>query len=80
MARTKSPSAIRDQIKNLQKQLREAEEKEALRIGQIAMKAGVETLEVSDSELEAAFSEMVQSFRSERDGGQGDLQATSNAQ
>lgn len=67
MARAKSPSAIRDQIRTLQKQLREAEEKEALRIGQIAMKAGVETLDLSENELEAAFAEMVHSFRSGRE-------------
>jgi len=67
MARAKSPSAIRDQIRTLQKQLREAEDKEALRIGQVAIKAGVETVDLSENELEAAFAEMVHSFRSGRE-------------
>lgn len=64
----KKPSAkIRDEIARLQEQLRQAETREAERIGRIALKAGLGEIQMEEAELQAAFEGLVKRFR----GGQG---------
>ncbi|GLR60594.1 conjugal transfer protein TraC [Rhizobium indigoferae] len=60
----KKPSAkIRDEIAKLQEQLKNAETREAERIGRIALKAGLGEIEIDESELQAAFEEAAKRFR-----------------
>jgi hypothetical protein len=60
----KKPSArIRDEIAKLQEQLKQAETREAERIGRIALKAGLGDIAVEDAALVAAFEEMAVRFR-----------------
>ncbi|WEX79498.1 TraC family protein (plasmid) [Sinorhizobium numidicum] len=63
----KTSSKIRDEIARLQEQLRQAETREAERIGRIALKAGLGDIEVEEAELQAAFEGLAKRFR----GGQG---------
>ncbi|MGI2033793.1 conjugal transfer protein TraC [Rhizobium panacihumi] len=63
----KKPSAkIREEIARLQDQLRQAETREAERIGRIALKAGLGDIEVSEDDLQAAFQELAKRFRAGR--------------
>jgi hypothetical protein len=59
----KPSSKIREEIGRLQEQLRQAETREAERIGRLALKAGVGDLEVADGELVTAFEEVAARFR-----------------
>ncbi|TCL66354.1 conjugal transfer protein TraC [Rhizobium sp. BK251] len=60
----KKPSAkICEEIARLQEQLRQAETREAERIGRIAFKAGLGDIEVEEADLEAAFEDLVKRFR-----------------
>lgn len=59
----KPSSKIREEIAKLQEQLRTAETKEAERIGRVALKAGLGEIEIDDTELLAAFEEVVTRFR-----------------
>ena len=59
----KSSSKIRDEIARLQDQLRQAETREAERIGRIALKAGLGEIEIEETELQASFEEITGRFR-----------------
>ena len=60
----KPSSRIREEIARLQDQLRQAETREAERIGRLALKAGLGEIEISEAELQAAFEELAGRFRS----------------
>ncbi|MBD8689651.1 MULTISPECIES: conjugal transfer protein TraC [unclassified Rhizobium] len=59
----KPSSKIREEIARLQDQLRQAETREAERIGRIALKAGLGEIEIEETELQAAFEEITGRFR-----------------
>ncbi|ACM39571.1 MULTISPECIES: conjugal transfer protein TraC [Rhizobium/Agrobacterium group] len=60
----KKPSLkIREEIARLQDQLRQAETREAERVGRIALKAGLGEIEIEETELQAAFEEITGRFR-----------------
>jgi TraC-like protein len=59
----KPSSRIREEIARLQDQLRQAETREAERIGRIALKAGLGEIEIEETELQAAFEEITRRFR-----------------
>jgi hypothetical protein len=60
----KRPSSkIREEIAKLQEQLRQAETREAERIGRIALKAGLGEIEIEETALLAAFEELAGRFR-----------------
>ncbi|SMF56477.1 TraC-like protein [Xaviernesmea oryzae] len=59
----KPSSKIREEIARLQDQLRQAETREAERIGRIALKAGLGEIEVDEADLQAAFEEIGTRFR-----------------
>lgn len=59
----KPSSKIREEIGRLQEQLKQAETREAERIGRLALRAGLGDIEVEDGELVGAFEEVVARFR-----------------
>jgi len=60
----KKPSRqIRDEIARLQEQLKQAETREAERIGRIALKAGMGEIEIEEGALQSAFEEIAGRFR-----------------
>jgi hypothetical protein len=59
----KPSSKIREEIARLQDQLRQAETREAERIGRIALKAGLGEIEIDEAELQACFEEIAKRFR-----------------
>ena len=59
----KPPSRIREEIAKLQEQLRQAETRDAERIGRIALKAGLGEIELDETELQAAFEKLAARFR-----------------
>lgn len=60
----KKPSRqIREEIARLQDQLKQAETREAERIGRIALKAGIGEIEIEESALLSAFEDVVGKFR-----------------
>jgi hypothetical protein len=59
----KPSSKIREEIGRLQEQLKQAEMREAERIGRLALKAGLGEIEIEDGELAAAFEEVAARFR-----------------
>ncbi len=59
----KPSSRIREEIARLQDQLKQAETREAERIGRIALKAGLGDIEIDEAELQAAFDDVVKRFR-----------------
>ncbi len=60
----KKPSSnIREEIARLQDQLKQADTREAERIGRIALKAGLGEFEIDEVELQAAFEETAKRFR-----------------
>ncbi|MDR6955684.1 hypothetical protein J2X65_005067 [Ancylobacter sp. 3268] len=72
----KPSSKIREEIIQLQAQLKLAETREAERIGRVALKAGLGEIEIEESELQVAFEEIAGRFRGKagratgkRDGG-----------
>jgi len=74
----KPSSRIREEIARLQDQLKQAETREAERIGRIALKAGLGDIEIDEAELQAAFEEIAKRFRGgkaaaigKKDGGDG---------
>ncbi|KAA3497942.1 TraC family protein [Rhizobium rhizogenes] len=71
----KPSSKIREEIARLQDQLRQAETREAERIGRIALKAGLGEIEIDEAELQAAFEEIAKRFR----GGKGSATGKKNA-
>lgn len=69
----KPTSKIREELARLQEQLKQAETRDAERIGRIALKAGLGEIEIEDADLQAAFEDMAKRFR----GGQGSGKAGS---
>jgi hypothetical protein len=67
----KPSSKIREEITRLQEQLRQAETREAERIGRVALKAGLGEIEVDEAELQAAFEEVAKRFRGGKGGSNG---------
>jgi hypothetical protein len=59
----KPSSKIREEIARLQDQLKQAETREAERIGRIALKAGLGEIEIDEAELQAAFENVAKRFR-----------------
>ncbi|MQW86369.1 conjugal transfer protein TraC [Sinorhizobium saheli] len=59
----KPSSRIREEIARLQEQLKQAETREAERIGRIALKAGLGEIEIEESKLQGAFEELATRFR-----------------
>ncbi len=59
----KPSSKIREEIARLQDQLRQAETREAERIGRIALKAGLGEIDIEETELLGAFEELAARFR-----------------
>jgi hypothetical protein len=59
----KPSSKIREEIARLQDQLKQAETREAERIGRLALKAGLGDIQVEEDELVSAFEELVGRFR-----------------
>lgn len=59
----KPSSKIREEIAKLQDQLRQAETREAERIGRIALKAGLGEIEIEETALLAAFEDLAGRFR-----------------
>lgn len=58
------PSArLRDEIARLQEQLKQAETREAERIGRVALKAGLGDIEIADADLLKGFEELTARFR-----------------
>lgn len=59
----KKPSRqIRDEIARLQEQLKQAETREAERIGRVALKAGLGEIEIEETVLLSAFEEVASRF------------------
>lgn len=71
----KPSSKIREEIARLQDQLKQAETREAERIGRIALKAGLGEIEIEEAELQTALEEVAKQFR----GGKGDATGKKNA-
>ncbi|WP_085044130.1 TraC family protein [Ensifer aridi] len=63
MARTSKVSKIQEEIAKLQAQLDEVRAKEAERLGNLAVKAGLSDIDVSDRELIKALKEVADRFR-----------------
>tara|TARA_B100000949_G_scaffold120222_1_gene106264 strand:- start:218 stop:481 length:264 start_codon:yes stop_codon:yes gene_type:complete len=59
----KPSSRIKEEIAKLQEQLKAAETREAVRIGRIALKAGIGEVEADDGKLLAAFEDLAKRFR-----------------
>jgi DNA-binding protein H-NS len=59
----KPSSKIRQEIARLQEQLKQAETREAERVGRLALKSGLGEVEIEDSELVAALDEVADRFR-----------------
>lgn len=61
----KKPAAkLRQELARLHEELRQAETRDAERIGRIALKAGLCDFEVEPGELQSAFEEIAARFRS----------------
>jgi hypothetical protein len=65
----KPSSKIRDEIAKLQDQLRQAETREAERIGRVALKAGLGEMEIDETALQLAFEEIARGFLEDENGG-----------
>ncbi len=59
----KPSSRIREEIAKLQEQLKQAETREAERIGRLALRAGLGDLEIEDADMLSAFEEIAGKFR-----------------
>jgi TraC-like protein len=66
----KPTSKIREELARLQEQLKQAETRDAERIGRIALKAGLGEIEVDD-DLQAAFEDIAKRFRGTKAGSNG---------
>ncbi|AYM84870.1 TraC family protein [Agrobacterium tumefaciens] len=71
----KPSSKIREEIARLQDQLKQAETREAERIGRIALKAGLGEIEIEEAELQAAFEDVGKRFRGGKGSATGKRQA-----
>lgn len=74
----KPSSKIREEIARLQNQLRQAETREAERIGRIALKVGIGEIEVEETALQAAFEEIAGRFRESKGQATTDKRNTGN--
>ncbi len=59
----KSTTQIREKLARLQEELKQAETRDAERIGRIALKAGLGEIEIDETELQAAFEDVAKRFR-----------------
>lgn len=59
----KPSSRIREEIARLQDQLKQAETRDAERIGRVALKAGLSDVEINESDLQSAFEQLAARFR-----------------
>ena len=59
----KPTSKIREELARLQEQLKQAETRDAERIGRIALKAGLGEIEIDEADLQAAFEGLAKRFR-----------------
>ncbi|THV20919.1 conjugal transfer protein TraC [Peteryoungia ipomoeae] len=59
----KPTSKIREEIARLQEQLKQAETRDAERIGRLALRAGLGELDLEETQLLAAFEELAARFR-----------------
>nr|WP_299499014.1 conjugal transfer protein TraC [uncultured Rhizobium sp.] len=67
----KPTSKIREELARLQEQLKQAETRDAERIGRIALKAGLGEIEIDDTDLQAAFEDVAKRFRGAKAGSNG---------
>ena len=67
----KTTAKIREGLARLQEQLKQAETREAERIGRIALKAGLGEIEIEDGVLQAAFEEVAKRFPLDKPAGKG---------
>lgn len=63
MAKAKTIAAIKAEIAKHEKDLREAREREAHRLGLLVLDAGFEDIEASERDLKEAFREAARRFR-----------------
>ncbi|MHB2268100.1 TraC family protein [Pseudaminobacter salicylatoxidans] len=67
MARkAKTPAQIKAEMERLKQELKEAEAKEADRLGALAIKAGLHEIEASDADLVKAMKEVAARFQTAR--------------
>ena len=59
----KPSSKIRENSARLQEQLKQAETREAERLGRLALKAGIGDFEIDESDLQSAFEDVAIRFR-----------------
>ncbi|TNM59887.1 TraC family protein [Aliirhizobium smilacinae] len=62
--RTKSPAEIKAAMEALKAELREAEAREAERLGSLAVKAGLHEIDIDDAVLVSALKELAARFQS----------------
>lgn len=62
----KPSSKIREEIAKLQEQLKQAETREAERIGRLALRAGLGDIEINEADMVSTFEEIAGKFRKER--------------
>ncbi|MGI2036133.1 conjugal transfer protein TraC [Neorhizobium sp. JUb45] len=75
----KKPTAkIREEIARLQEKLKEAETRDAERIGRIAIRAGLGEIEIEEADLLSAFEEVAGRFREGTKPAQGRKPATTS--
>jgi hypothetical protein len=67
----KPSSRIRAEISRLQEELKQAETKEAERIGRLALKAGLGEISIDGTDLQAAFETLAGRFRAGKLGSTG---------
>lgn len=59
----KTTAKIREDLARLHEQLKQAETRDAERIGRIALKSGLGEIEIEDANLQAAFEDVAKRFR-----------------
>jgi hypothetical protein len=67
----KSTSKLREELARLEEELKQAETRDAVRIGRIALKAGLGEIQIDDADLLAALEEMAKRFRDRKPGSTG---------
>lgn len=65
----KATAKIREELARLQEQLKQAETRDAERIGRIALKAGLGEIEVKGANLQVEFEDMAKRFRKSQGAG-----------
>ena len=75
----KATSKIREELARLQEQLKQAETRDAERIGRIALKAGLGEIEIDDADLQAAFEDVAKRFRGTKAGSNGKEKSAAGA-